>query len=89
MLTESVKKALRISSNDFDDDINDLIRAAKADMQMSGITVLTDNNPLVAQAIKLYCKAHFGDNDSNNKFLNAYQALKISMSLAGEFRERS
>ncbi len=87
MLKESVKKALRITTSDFDDELESLIRSAKADLMLSGVKVLTDNNPLVMQAIKLYCKAHFGDNDNNNKFLNAYQALKISMSLAGEFRE--
>lgn len=87
MMIENVKSALRITTSDMDDDINDLIRAAKADLRMSGVRIIQDTDPLTIQAVKLYCKAHFGDNDSNNKFLNAYQALKISMSLAGEFRE--
>ena len=87
MMIENVKSALRITTSDMDDDINDLIRAAKADLRMSGVRIIQDTDPLIIQAVKLYCKAHFGDNDSNNKFLNAYQALKISMSLAGEFRE--
>lgn len=87
MLIDSVKSALRITTSDMDDDIKDLICAAKADLRISGVKVILDTDPLVIQAVKLYCKAHFGDNDSNNKFLNAYQALKISMSLAGEFRE--
>lgn len=86
MLIDSVKNALRITTSDMDDDIKDLISAAKADLRISGVRVILDADPLVIQAVKLYCKAHFGDNDSNNKFLNAYQALKISMSLAGEFR---
>lgn len=86
MLIDSVKNALRITTSDMDDDIKDLICAAKADLRISGVKVILDTDPLVIQAVKLYCKAHFGDNDSNNKFLNAYQALKISMSLAGEFR---
>ena len=86
MLINSVKNALRITTSDMDDDIKDLICAAKADLRISGVRVILDTDPLVIQAVKLYCKAHFGDNDSNNKFLNAYQALKISMSLAGEFR---
>lgn len=86
MLIDSVKGALRITTSDMDDDIKDLISAAKADLRISGVRVILDTDPLVIQAVKLYCKAHFGDNDSNNKFLNAYQALKISMSLAGEFR---
>ena len=85
-MLNAVKKALRISSEDFDDELTELIRAAKADLMMSGVRVISDTNPLVSQAVKLYCKAHFGDNDSSNKFLNAYQALKISMSLAGDFR---
>ena len=87
MLIDSVKSALRITTSDMDDDIKDLISAAKADLRISGVKIILDTDPLVIQAVKLYCKAHFGDNDSNNKFLNAYQALKISMSLAGEFRE--
>ena len=87
MLIDSVKNALRITASDMDDDIKDLICAAKADLRISGVKVILDTDPLVIQAVKLYCKAHFGDNDNNNKFLNAYQALKISMSLAGEFRE--
>ena len=86
MLIDSIKNALRITTSDMDDDIKDLICAAKADLRISGVRVILDTDPLVIQAVKLYCKAHFGDNDSNNKFLNAYQALKISMSLAGEFR---
>lgn len=86
MLIDSVKGALRITTSDMDDDIKDLISAAKADLRISGVRVILDTDPLVIQAVKLYCKAHFGDNDNNNKFLNAYQALKISMSLAGEFR---
>jgi uncharacterized phage protein (predicted DNA packaging) len=87
MLIDRVKLALRISSNDYDEELSELIRAARADLQMCGVKALDDDNPIIAQAIKLYCKAYFGDNDEKNKFLNAYNALKISMSLAGEFRE--
>lgn len=85
-MLNAVKKALRISSEDFDDELTELIRAAKTDLRLSGIKVISDSNEIVLQAVKLYCKAYFGDNDSSNKFLNAYQALKISMSLAGDFR---
>lgn len=87
MLIDSVKAALRITSNDMDDEINDLIYAAKADLGIGGVKTVLDTDPLVIQAVKLYCKAHFGDNDSDNKFFNAYQTLKIAMGLAGEFRE--
>ena len=86
MLIDDVKLALRITANDMDDDLKGLINAAKADMRISGVKIVLDTDPLVIQAVKLYCKGHFGDSDSSEKFLKAYEALKISMSLAGEFR---
>lgn len=85
MLLEKVKLSLQISSNSYDDELNDLIEACRRDLRLSGVNYTFDSDPLFVQAAKLYCKAHFGDNDSNEKFLHSYQALKISMSLSGDY----
>lgn len=85
MLLDKVKLSLQITSNSFDDEINDLIESCKHDLKLSGVNYTFDSDPLFVQAAKLYCKAHFGDNDSNEKFLNSYYALKISMSLSGDY----
>lgn len=63
MLRDDVKVMLRVSSDDFDGEIDDLIAYAKADMIRVGIDpdiVASDENPLVKMAIGSYCKSNFG-----------------------------
>ena len=79
-----LRKRLRISSDAFDDEISDLASACQKDMKSSGIYGdLKD--PLYFQAVVLYEKAYFGTNEDAEKMKEAYEALKISMSLSGEY----
>lgn len=55
-----VKQALRITTNAFDDELNDLISAALADLGIAGVTTLTTTDPLIIRAVITYCKLHFG-----------------------------
>lgn len=84
-LIQKLRKRLRISSESFDDEINDLISACKQDLKVSGIYG-SEKDPLYFQAIVLYVKAHFGTNDESEKFAEAYESLKIAMSLSGEYK---
>lgn len=87
-MIESIKKALRISSSAFDDEINDLIKAGKRDLQISGIKTIKENDPLIIQAVKTYCKAHFwSDNKDSEKYINSYELIKQHLSLCGEYNE--
>lgn len=43
------------------------------------------DNPLIQQAVKLYCKAQFGYDDTSSKFAKSYELLKQSLSLSGEY----
>lgn len=85
-LIQKLRKRLRISSDSFDDEINDLISACKQDLKVSGIYG-SEEDPLYFQAIVLYVKTHFGSNDESEKFSEAYESLKIAMSLSGEFKD--
>ena len=88
-MLSSCKKALRISSSNitFDDEIQDLIIAAKKDLNVTGI-VVEDKDPLIKQAIIMYCKANFGlDNKDSEKYKNTYELLKNRLSLCGEYIE--
>lgn len=58
-MLEKVKLALRIKSIKLDDEIIDLIDSAKIDLSISGIKNIKEEDPLIQQAIKLYCKANF------------------------------
>ena len=85
MLTK-VKEALRITHTHLDDEIADLIDSCKIDLSISGVQVINENDPLILQAVKLYCKANFGlGNVDSEKYQRSYDSLKISLALCGDY----
>ncbi|MEJ9130636.1 head-tail connector protein [Bacillus thuringiensis] len=90
MMLEVVKKALRVSHNALDDEIDDLIEAARLDLQISGISILKSNDdtdPLIKRAIIMYAKANFiADAKESERFQESYKMLKIHLALAGDYK---
>lgn len=87
-LIDDVRKNLRISSTAYDTaEITPLIDACKIDLKNAGVSETKIDTPdaLVTRAIVLYCKANFGYDDNAERFQRAYEALKISLALAGEY----
>lgn len=85
-LLEEVKTVLRVKSKAFDDaEISPLISSCKADLLRAGIKTDAETDPLTRQAIKLYCKANFGFSEDSEKFQKAYEALRDSMALSGDY----
>lgn len=83
---EKVKRSLRISADIFDEDIKDLIYAAKKDMELVGIKKLDETDPLIIRAITLYSKGHFYlENKESEKYLRSYELLKQHLSMAGDY----
>ena len=59
MLTlEQARKAVRISSKEFDDELNGLINTAIADLRKVGVKEMEDD-ALYDQALRMYVKGHF------------------------------
>jgi len=87
-MLQKVKDALRVNGNDLDEEIQDLINAAKADLKLSGITK-DETDPLIIRAITIYCKAHFGYEEPAQAelFMKSYQALKTHLALSQEYTE--
>lgn len=86
MLLEKIKVALRIRSNSYDAEIYDLIETAKLDLKIAGVKKFDEEDPLIAQAIKTYCKANFGlDNKDSEKYQKSYDMLKQHLSLCGDY----
>lgn len=85
---EKVKRELRVSTDAFDEDIADLIEAAKQDLQLVGITKIEYSDPLINRAVRLYCKGNFNleSKDSKN-YIQSYELLKAHLSLAGDYSE--
>lgn len=89
MLTE-VKKRLRITSNAFDDEVQDLIDAAQADLQLSGVhaTKISATDPLIKRAVVVYCKANFGyDNPDADRLQQSYDLIKQHLTLSSDYVE--
>lgn len=87
-LLDDTKKALRVSNAAHDTEITDLINAAKKDLQITGLEedVILDNDALIKRAIITYCKAYFGyDNKDSDKFIQAYESLKMHLVLSGDY----
>lgn len=58
---EKVRQALRVSTEAYDEEILDLMEAAKLDLGIAGVVIPEERDALVQRAIITYVKLHFGD----------------------------
>lgn len=80
ILLEKVKLTLRVVTDDFDEEISDLISAAVSDLQAAG--VVTDNmDNFVTMAIKTYCRCNFGNPDNYDRLKSSYDEQKAQLSM--------
>ena len=88
-----IKKALRIMSNAFDDELNALIAAAIADLKLCGIvgaSVTVDSDDvLVQQAVTAFVKWRFGDNNNAERMKELYELQKAQLQTATNYTEWS
>ena len=88
-LIDDVKDALRISGNDLNTEVTDLINAAQADLKLAGVLsakAMSTTDSLIKRAVVVYCKAHFGfDNAEAERFLNSFDMLKRHLLLSQEY----
>ena len=81
-ILNKVKTALRIVTDDFDDEILDLIQAALLDLGIAGVTNDDTTNALIIRAVTTYCKANFGEPDQYDRLKASYDEQKAQLSMA-------
>lgn len=90
-ILDDVKLSLRVTTDAFDIEIQDLIDAARLDLIQSGVSstkVNDDTDALIKRAITVYVKGNFGyDNPEAERFQESYRMLKIHLALAGDYAE--
>ena len=68
----AIRQRLRLTTDDFDNEITDLINAARADLALGGVVEEKANDetdPLILKAVETYVKAEFGlDNDDAERY---------------------
>ena len=81
-MLEKVKKVMRISTDDFDEELQDLIQECKADLVFTGVkeSLIDEEDELIRKAIITYCKANFGwENTDYERLHAAYLSLKARL----------
>lgn len=89
-MLDLVKKALRITTTYFDDELNQLISAALIDLGFGGAMdeVLTTNaDAIVKQAVITYCKMNFGLPEDYDKLKKSYDEQKAQLGTATGYTE--
>lgn len=82
MLTK-VKAALRLTVNDYDDELTLMILSALSDLGISDInrTLLTSTSTdeLITMAVITYCRMHFGTPDDYERLERSYKEQKAQL----------
>ena len=78
-MTTAAKLALRITTDDFDSEINRLLDAAMTDMGLAGVEVPETLDAIVTTAALTYVKLHFGQPDDFDRLKASYDEQKAQL----------
>lgn len=88
-MLEKVKLALRITTNAFDSELNDLISAAQLDLGIAGVVIPDEIDAIVSRAVITYCKLHFGEPDEYDRIKASYDEQKAQLSMCADYTDFS
>ena len=78
-IIDTVKMALRISTDAFDSELTDLIAAAQLDLGVAGVVVPETLDELVTRAVVTYCKMSFGLPEDYDRLKRSYDEQKAQL----------
>ena len=82
-LLEKVKAGIRRTHDKLDDDLQGDIDACLADLEVCGIVFADVSDPLIVNAVKLYCRSTNTDDPAKAAmWLERYEALKACLMMA-------
>lgn len=76
---DSVKTALRITTDAYDTELEELIDAAQLDLGVAGVIVPPNLDALVTRAVVTYCKMSFGLPEDYDRLKRAYDEQKAQL----------
>lgn len=95
-MIKETKKALRITSSAFDDEIQLLLESAKEDLITSGIeneelkrTIETISSPLIIHAMITYVRFNFGSPDDYERLKESYEQQKTKLMMTSGYTKWS
>ena len=79
----AIRQRLRLTTDDFDNEITDLINAARADLEEKAND---ETDPLILKAVETYVKAEFGlDNDDAERYRASYKEQRNGLTLSDKY----
>lgn len=81
-MLEKVKRALRITTTAYDDELTDLINSAKIDLGIAGVVLPETLDAVCNTAIITYCRVRFGAPDDYDRLKASYDEQKAQLSMA-------
>lgn len=87
-MLNAVKKACRVTAAAYDEELLDLIEAAKADLALAGVEeekVRNDTDPLIRRAVTTFCRMNFGAPENYDKLKASYDEQKAQLQGAGYY----
>ncbi|MCM1220556.1 MAG: head-tail connector protein [Lachnospiraceae bacterium] len=85
----SVRQYMRLSTKAHDNELKDLINAARADLALGGVLeekTLDEKDPLILRAVATYVKAEFGlDNEDAEKYRASYKEQRNALALSDSY----
>jgi hypothetical protein len=88
-MLDKVKMGLRITTNAYNDELTDLIQAAKQDLGIAGVVVPETIDEIVTRAIITYCKMSFGLPEDADRLKRSYDEQKAQLSNATNYTDWS
>lgn len=85
MTLDGVKTALRITGDDFDSELTDLMAARLSDLNLAGVEVPAELDAIVGLAVKTFVKMHFGNPENYDKLKRSYDEQKAQLSMASGY----
>ena len=80
-LVAQAKKARRITTDAFDDEVTRLLESAMLDLGVAGVEVPEQLDALVSQAAITYFMANFGEPESYDRLKASYDEQKAQLSM--------
>ena len=84
-ILDKVKLSLRQVTDEFDDQLTDLIEAAVLDLGIAGVYETDTTDRLIIQAVTTYCALHFGEPDNYEKLKASYDEQKAQLSMSSRY----
>lgn len=84
-LLEKVKTALKVTTNDFDAEIEELMSACLLDLGIAGVTNVATTDALIVRAVCTYCRANWGSPMDYDKLKASYDEQKAQLSMSANY----